>query len=286
MLRDLLLFCLILFPCGSVKAQPYESVFGTYGTEWCVNSGKGDVLGPGGVTKYIYEKDTVINSTTYKKVNSDYWDGPFYFREDLIAGKVWIHTVQMMGADSLFMDYNLTVGDTFKYVDQPTDYIVDSVYSLGGRKHIRFQNDNNYENERMEFIEGIGCTAGIWYRLAQKYAEFFMNCVYHDGVCIYGTKNVQYNKCHPFTMSVSALSGKDISLSPNPTYDKLEISYKPLSKPVAYSIINALGMQVGNGTLILNTSGRTIDVSSLPQGSYLLQIEADRIPCTKRFVKF
>ena len=70
---------------------------------------------------------------------------------------------------------------------------------------------------------------------------------------------------------------------PNPVHRYLEIQIKMNDGPVlGYSILGTMGNEVLSGSLNGNT---TLDVSSLPNGVYLLKLISNRHTGTSRFVK-
>lgn len=155
---------LLLFLALGSKAQ-YQSVFGQNSTEWSeLFSNLGFTI----TANYSVVGDTTIAGKNYKKVNSSIGND-FFLHEDIVTGKLWAAFFDLGFNESLVADFSLAVGDTFYIVKQPflfTDTaIVDSVYFVSGKKHIRFNYGLFFNNgfHRLILIEGTGSTFGLFF---------------------------------------------------------------------------------------------------------------------------
>jgi hypothetical protein len=186
--------------------------------------------------------------------------------------------------EKLAWDMSLQVGDTFDLsgtigVPQyqsgiiPVDLsIVDSVYyDADNRKHIRF-GLKHYPAGRAEFIEGAGSTGSpICKRLPCNFTYPFLLCSYKDGVQAYVNAHYQSlsNPCDPYKMlSVNdSIKGVNLIVYPSPASDYIKISGN--KRMSSYHIVNSFGQTVIQGTL---KQSESIDVSSLPQGYYIIKL--------------
>lgn len=278
------MFCLLCC-LGFVlsHAQPYKSMFGSAGTQWNVQVAS--FSNPQGEPKiHVYEKDTVVKGITYKKV--DGWYGYSLFREDLMAGKVW-HMLQCDTTEYLYMDYTLQVGDTFQFsmgMIDDTAKIVDSVYSVGGRKYIRCKY-NRSPFGQITFIEGVGCIYGITsgYNDICGFPKWDVEllCKYDDGIRSYSPGG----DCPPFTIGVTEISpAEQIVLAPNPAYDRLQIRLpEPGFKELHYTVIDIAGRILINCSI--KSQQFSLDVSQLTQGVYLLLVETNDRQYRTKFIK-
>ncbi len=108
-----------------------------------------------------YLADTIIRGVNYKQLLHECFSNKVFIREDTILNKVFaIMTVfDTNSSEKLLYDYNLTVGDTFKNVNQ-TYYVnsIDSVLIAGIWYKVWNFNlyDIHYTSRAFTVIEGIG----------------------------------------------------------------------------------------------------------------------------------
>lgn len=153
-----LITIILLTTSFSIKAQ-YQSFFGQNSTEWSETISN---LGGTFTNQFTISGDTAIGFVNYKKIQGSFNS---FIREDTTTGKVWTAYQDLVFTERLAADYSLALGDTFiirnlmnTFLD--TAVIVDSVFMLNGRKHIRF----NYRyfpfltEVKLLFIEGVGTT--------------------------------------------------------------------------------------------------------------------------------
>ena len=90
-------------------------------------------------------------------------------------------------------------------------------------------------------------------------------------------KDINQNFTVNTSTSVPTVSSNDIIIYPIPTSNKLNID--GLNEIAGYSIISSDGQVVQTGTL-----KNSIELRSLPQGIYLLQVKGERCQFTKKFI--
>ncbi len=173
------IFLLSLAPLTSV-AQSYSSIYGNDSTKWTTHFCNLDQR----VTReQIIIQDTVVSGIPYKKAGTvinnsiDYSMATTVDRsnglskEDTRSGKAWfLGTIETFeGLDTiefLIMDLSLNINETFiiyKSFGDSTVAIVDSVYDVSGRKHVRTNYVLPGGNQKLTFIEGIGTNYGLNY---------------------------------------------------------------------------------------------------------------------------
>ncbi len=260
-------------------AQPYKSMFGSQFSEWHVLVGNFE----NPEWKYEvskYEKDTQVNSVTYKKISYGK-AGSGLFREVLDSGKVW-YIPPCESKEHLYMDYSLKKGDIFDFniyngtIQQKT---VDSVFYVDGRKYIRCLYTR--AGEQIIFIEGIGCIWGIASHYnnycASPLWEQKIRCVYQDGALLYSGAN---ESCNPFTTSIAGnVHDTKFTITPNPASSILRISN--VKGITAIKLTDIQGRTIRSYTKPIEN----IDVSMLASGMYLLQLQTSEGVYTHKFVK-
>lgn len=295
-------FFLVIINLNSAKAQ-YQSIFGSSQTSW--NIIKGNFWGTG-TDSLVTVSDTIINSYTYKKIlYYDISSGTTqiesivgYLREDSIQGKAWFFNTEDI-AEQLIMDLNLNLGDTF-YVggvwNSNTGYhLVDSVWTVFGRKHIRIDvainpNPGGGNNEKLIFIEGVGTNIGIGYQDLNYIDNFpYLLCSYKNENLEYHNSNPVFNgNCNYTTVGVDDyLRDIKYEIYPNPSSTN-EIIIEHQNEKHEYLTIE-LYSSTGRLLLSLNTMSfekTRINTNDFPAGIYFISIkdELGNIT-TKKWIK-
>jgi len=275
---------ILLFLSWSVLAQAasYKSIFGANAYEIIEYSYNGwpqiDTFWIGG--------DTLVHDTVCKKVlYTNLKNVIGVMREDTVAGKVWFRSFKpalVAPGDTdevLLYDFNLKTGDTFDLAEyygstMPGDNIVDSIYYINSKKHIRFKGSIINKNERLEFIEGVGSNASNIYKYRGDffYAEYLI-CAYRNDEQVYA--NEFYNgNCSPALSIDIAIDTSNLILYPNPVTDMLYIDLRRSYSKVSVSLTDISGQPVLTKTFRA-VSEIVIDVSMVKQGLYLLNIQKD-----------
>ena len=87
----------------------------------------------------------------------------------------------------------------------------------------------------------------------------------------------------PSTIGVNELNDTDFELAPNPTADRIKLS--GFEEPIiGYTVIDISGKVVRNS---IGMFGHTlkIELSDLPQETYLVKVQSEKGVGVKRFVK-
>ncbi len=143
-MKKLLLFAILITAIPLFSNAQYQSIFGSSSTSWNI-AAEVYVELQRVTDSVVAGNDTSINALNYKKIHFfaiDHFSGlppvlenTAYVREDLTLGKGWIAILLNPIYETVFYDLSLSVGDPFMI--NGSNYPVDSVYVLDGRKHIR-----------------------------------------------------------------------------------------------------------------------------------------------------
>ncbi len=271
-MRTYLTIAFFLFT-NSLIAQPYKSMFGTDSTQWRMYMSS--TAGGDWIDDYAAEKDTSINGLSYKKVVSEHsW---YFFREDLVHGKIWLRQICDTG-EVLFMDYTLQKGDTLKlqcFANVDTAGIIDSIFTVAGRKHFRLKMYDALINEQFEFIEGVGWNEGfsIIGGCASPQGDRLLLCAYQDGQQVFFNKYFGGN-CNP--LQVKDVGLRKFTISPNPAGDFLDIHFRhPAGSNCNMEIYDANGRKVRVIFFKQGLARERIDISCLLPGLYFLVIPGE-----------
>ncbi len=234
---------------------------------------------------YIAFGDTTVGLYTYKKVTCS--DGPnpfnfgprtyrFAYRNDISNKKIY-YLAPGTTQDTLWYDFNLSVGDTVKKTFATSQYnyfasrykvtSIDSIL-ICGVYHKQF-NFNCTSPMNSKLVEGIG------------FLDYFIN-TYSD--CPFepvDLRGIIFSSCDVGVQENSIL--KDyISVYPNPTNAYLNIK-TTTSLELDYAVYNLFGQEVLKGEL---NELQTINVSHLSNGLYMIKIQ-DKLGNTyqSKFIK-
>lgn len=212
---------------SNLHSQPYQSIFGTNQTSWKITA----INIPGQYTDSMFTvSDTTISSKIYKSIGSSYFTNiAGYLREDSLNSIGYFLMFTPGPVETEIYNLNLAAGDSF-YIGNawpiPTGYhFVDSVFTLAGKKHIRF-NAYTYWNEKFEFIESVGVNINMDYQLPTFRQNSFLLCNYQDSTVNYTNTNPNFNGCELITGFEEESPLKFPLPHPNPTSDIIKINLK------------------------------------------------------------
>lgn len=218
-MKNILFSFIFLLSATSSKCQNYQSIFGQDSTQWFILE---EIID--GAQTRIYNAydgiDSTMNGHVYMKVlNSSQTTG--LIREDTTNGKTWYYSFWTQ-SEKIIMDLSLQLNDTFFIYPSWMDSIpavVDSVFLINGKKHIRFDFPLYGFITKFEFIEGTGPNAGITYQgqtNGWSYISENLLCKYTDSTEVYS--NLQFNgMCYVSLVGVNDISTKTRVIAyPNP----------------------------------------------------------------------
>lgn len=250
----------------------------------------------------IPNQDTLFLGNTYMKITElGISSGqPFAFRQ---SGNLLKGIVHDSINEFLIMDFNAIVGDTIYNLYSDGFYyhakvvMKDSVLVNGGIYH-KFMNLEGFKifnngwwqdytwtitwNERALCSWDGGVLFNIpspFYSISILYA-YPTNCT--TDTLYTNPIGITCDNCILQTNSIYELEQINFDLFPNPTNEKLNISFTSIDKREV-SILNTFGQ------IILHTSTELLEIElitkDLPSGIYLIQVKTENSNSTKRFIK-
>lgn len=181
---------------------------------------------------------------------------------------------------------------------------VDEIQFLDGNTTITNNSNVSGTSISMGIIDENG--SSLWLdKLGNVNADLYARKFSHDGSDLYltgffngsvdfsfdqsgnnynsnGVNDVFLTKINPPTnLNVSEFENSSISVFPNPTTNRLNISIQGELKVVQTSIYSLEGRQL----LERDKASTTIDISALPKGTYVLKIKTENAVSQQRFVK-
>jgi len=221
----------------------------------------------------------------------------YYIRQDTAQKKVWIY-IQSSNSDTIFLDFNLHVGDT---IDGRKEYwaqlwgndfaIVDSIDSVLIGTQYRISYNYSYQGFPNNMIEGIGPTHGLFYPANQGYDHMeWLNIFSQNNQVFYPNYSpdtswmMQY--CHDFTSGIAEPNQIAYSILPNPATTTVTINFgntsHRLNGGMKVQLCNTLGEVLKDLTLPFDyaqggsqserSQGLRLDVSSLRAGIYFITV--------------
>jgi hypothetical protein len=206
-------------------------------------------------------------------------------RQDTAQKRVYFIS-SFQNIDTLLYDFNLSVGDTLapSYIYDTAwfkNYVsyIDSVI-VGNSYKRQYWISNNFSQNYVALIEGIGSTFGLLNQLAPPF-EFGCNlyCFKENGNTVFPDTNYQ---CLPVSIGENGLLIKnELSAFPNPANAFINFESQAHLKQV--TIFNIEGRKLFSKLLSGNTE--TIDTKDLSEGVYFATLLfSDNTTATKKIV--
>lgn len=233
-----------------------------------------------GEQNFMYEiqGDSILNFVPYKilwTVN----DGLYYYsgllREDITAQKVYYN---YGGTEYMLYDFSLEVGDEASVygIGLLHDIVVTEVTTtmVGGdeRKKIIFDEPEGWGLGY--WIEGVGSEFGLPDAALGMVTDYDPNltCFYIGNELAWDNPDITNPECGALLNS-EELENAQLSIYPNPanTEVKIRVSQALLGKLIQATIYNSTGELVQRVT----TTERTLDISKMAAGIYLLQVQSE-----------
>lgn len=220
--------------------------------------------------------DTIINSENYTRIDTCSGGYKGAFRNDL--GKVYF----VPRADSLeylLYDFTANDGDTLYDVYQEDgyneSYLADLVVSVPALDTILI--DDAYRKfiyaGDAQWIEGIGCSAGLFKNSGNNISMFFIELFCHSASnkTLYPSWTAGDSPCYLYS-GISNDHVNSISIFPNPTTGILTMKFIPSNDKLMIGIYDLLGELVYEKQLV-PASQIAIDLSFLKPGNYILSAQ-------------
>lgn len=251
------------------------------------------------IGSYFYGADTIHHGIRYKKIISLFTsllptgcgtdDSSWWVREDTLLNRVYYRWMSWGSYDTVehvLFEYNLSAGDTFRYISaffpgfKDSVKRVDSVF-INGYAHKALQINNWYDAREYTVVEGIGCLSGPLYtprRTCFEFGEELM-CFFNRGTkpdflvdnngCWAADSFNNISSC--IKLSVANVSpGKEVNVYPNPAYETLNVSIEGYTDfPLSLVISDLLGHAVLRSDIQKNGKVQ-VSTSLLPPGTYIL----------------
>lgn len=273
-------FLAICFIVSTSLTAQYQSVLGSNNTSWKMKQWLITV----NTTQCIIDStwvdhspDTTFQNNTFKPIlgitsldRNARVRG--YVAEDTTTGKLLFRDNSIDSNIYQVMDMSLSLNDTFM-VDQgilgTTLSIVDSVYTLSGKKVIRLdyqepiQTSKGVKMYHYTMIEGVGINLkGVNYSMA---SNSILDTNWRDGSLNYAAPIDSFLICDLSTKLSELQSRENIRVYPNPATQTLTIEG---SSAKLFQVYGIDGKLMKSGRVSQN-----IDVSELPEGLYFLLLD-------------
>ena len=271
------------------KAQQYQSIFGNEATQWIIPRYDVALDHGQGEWKTMDTISVVRTEDEYKilEYQSQMYGGGIYgkIRANETNSKLYLINHRFT-TEVLIMDLGLELGDEFSLIvrllnrDYEHKMIVDSVFVLDGRKHIRFDDPINNQfssgTKRM-FIEGIGPNWGF------DYYDLVV-CKYDDFVPVYSFENEYIKDCDFITTYIDNNVENNIKIYPNLVLEYVIISIpEMLSMSTELTVYDTAGIRVLNK--MLSNSETVLNLSHLPSNVYYFKFQIPNTTIVKKIVK-
>ena len=220
----------------------------------------------------------------------------YYIRQDTAQKKVWIY-VPSTNSDTIFLDFNLNVGDTIDgrkaYWAQLFNFSepVSSIDSVLIGTQYRTQYNYLYQGYPNSMIEGIGPTHGFFYEAnigydhVQDLRLFTQNNQIFYPYYLPDTTGMG-QLCHDFTAGIEEPEQIAYSISPNPSPGKFTIRFAQYLSKVSIEIYNSIGEKVWNEN-ICNESKKEIKLNNISNGIYFVKVfDGERSYCKKLIIEY
>jgi hypothetical protein len=281
-LKKLLLILLFLSPVFSEAQTSVYHPFPEDSAKWCAKWCDGGIWMGSSATWQLNGK-VLIDGNWYSRLlhyetlgylagfcipSSTFFDSTtFYIRQDTVLKKVWMYWPPSH-SDTLFLDFDLAIGDTLHFINENQTYIVISIDSMLVNNQYRLR--YNYQSTInqgcvVSMVEGIGPMYGLTYapnnnNCFERFA--FLNYFEQNSQLVYVDSSAAGMPifCHDFTLQIEELNQTSFSISPNPAHDKLNVECNLQNAEL--KIYDMMGREVYSATL--NTKHQTLNLRLSP----------------------
>ena len=303
--RRRLITILFISICTFTNAQYHPFI--EPGKTWREVIEKDDSLGHWFLDDYQITGDTVINSSSYKKLEmiasmDPNMQLPWYavaIREDTTEKTVYV----VFPGDStelLLYDFDLNVGDqhtihycfspgTIPSVNFPYTFKVDSIGNYtDGNGVTRKVWYINYLHEGVvgRIVEGIGSNTGIYAYSCHLYYWGDVACVHNDSAILFVNDPPWNMYCPPhFGSEEKNDDPLGLSLYPNPATNTITIEFDDMEdvSQANVLVLNQSGQMIHVKPVIQDNKIK-INISNFPNGLYFLSIRTENNNVTRKIV--
>jgi hypothetical protein len=290
----LLFSVLVLCALSNISHAQYQSMFGENQTSWNILHEQlfGDY-----VDSLSVIADTTINDSIWKKLSyyttfntqPEQMNVFGYVKEDTTSGKAWYFSTADF-TKRLIMDLSLTLTDSFQLINigGSAYYQVDSIYYVSTKKYIRLNFPLFYSanQEKFTMIEGTGTNIGIRYtESAWPGLNPYLLCQQKDFLPEYLNVSPDWmGACSITTSNPNEITDFKFSFYPNPAQNEIRIESDEGLHSFNVEILDLTGKILLN-ILSYEKNKRSIDVSQLNEGMYILRIFSNEFRFNKPFIK-
>lgn len=293
--RILLITLSVIF-LQQIKGQDYIPIT-SEGAHWIVRLDAMSTIEPvDGLWEYHCSGDTSINDFTYKKI---YFrnlvitqNGPPFqsdesyvlfglLRDDTINRKVYAiqilenYNTCPLDEEYLLFDFSLNVGDTANVCVLPDyyDFVVQEIHLT----NVIGFNTRAFIGMEM-FYEGMGSNYGLFEEMFSPFKKGGKDrYIYHTFLDYY----CRESPCDLLVSTTDILESQSFKLMPNPASETIYIENSGINKIDIIIVYNILGQK----ELQFIGDLRIIDISSLENGIYIIEITANGNKIRQKIIK-
>ncbi len=140
---------------------------------------------------------------------------------------------------------------------------------------VEYDLSDGFENAEPDIVDAPSTTYNVIYPLEKGKTYYWRVKAFHDGDTT-GWSEVRHFITEPEQGVDAYLTEKSVSVFPNPAKDELNISVQsPEKMVISFKVLNLLGEEIINNSFNFDqgTNIRKIDVSSLENGVYVVQVK-------------
>jgi hypothetical protein len=305
-MKNSILILVIVGLTNCLFGQPYSSYINNTSSWGMLSSGNDGINNVISHFKYDVNGDTTIGSYDYFQLYRVGVDSVFpdaggiptatlvntyagALREDFLKKFYFIYQGQT--TEYLLFDFNLNIGSYLSNTqgdygcnNPPLMVQSDDTVYLGSAPRKRFKVNNNFVNR---IIEGVGSEGGL--------IEQGSMCLYIESssqlICYSKDNNVlliDSNLPCGLATGIEEVSLNHFSIFPNPFNNNVSVTLQKENSNIArLTVLNLVGQQVyyEDASNLNSTYNKTIDLSFLANGVYLLEVVADGEKVVKKIVK-
>jgi hypothetical protein len=306
-MKSLALFVCCLLAILSLKAQ--TNIYHPFPDSNATWSSTYDDINSGSIYDMFYlEGDTIMEGRSYSKIyNFIGWTQRNYvggIRQDTAAKRIYAKLVNWMypiyppsiflfsdTSDVLLYDFSLEIGDSilipsiFFYYQYLYVNNIDSIEIQGNYRKYLVLNSSIHPWINSYWIEGIGSLNGLfWPRFDQEFSICNLACMTQEAITLYAIDGAI--NCPYYPNSIPNIKDDQrLILYPNPVQDYLYLKVRNInSKDFTCEIYDFTGNLIVQKSKI-SIEQSHIDVSSLKEGIYIIQIEIESQFYNFKFIK-
>ena len=209
------------------------------------------------------------------------WCGASSVEEVMVAGNA---TMAYLNNECQGIDFNAAI-DASSFTNMHVDVYIDETDFVGKVFNLKFVRAGGEALEvNFNSASSPSLSGGAWISIDVAVDLSAFTDLKQFGITNNNKNNSWYDNLYFYKAATAGVSDNEllnVSMYPNPTADRLNISASNTIKNA--SIFNILGKKVMS--LEINKNSKSIDVSSLASGIYLIKYQLDNATGTAKFIK-